>query len=348
MTKNRIKKQKCSYHENDRDISEYIFAYTDIRKVKHVDIYRCKKCEERHERELDRENRIRNHNRKQEDAAYQRYIKRFNEKEAKINKSIEEDLWDFKVRDYLAKGTKLKGYKKYLYKESIPKEILQLARATIKLNREIDRIKKCLPSKKELLEQERIRQSEIDRANKKPIMKCSKHGDCFYPDVIKSGIDKTNGKQKFRCKQCVKIIRANHYKNNKEKVLEAHKIYKNRDPERYKNIKNSSNRKCWAKNREKYIKKSIEWDNKNKDKKSARQKRSKNKKVAELHDVYIKQNLVAGTKLKHAHISKDMVDITREILKIKRIIKLKQTEKEIINDKNTKHETTERSSFKSN
>jgi hypothetical protein len=318
---------KCFYHENDRDISHYVFWNTDIRKKNHIDIYECRECKEKLERDIDRENRIIEHNRKQkEDARLRREIKN-SEEYLKRLKSIENDLWDFKVRDWLAKGIKLKGYEKGLYKERIPKEILQLARATMKLMRKIEHIKKSLPTRKEIEEQKRLKQAEIDMINKKPIMRCTHHGDRFLENVIKSGVDKTNGKQRFKCKECMKRIHAENYKKNKTKILAAHNRYKEQDPEKYREMKNASKRKCWALNKEKYIKKSLDYDKKNPNKKRLRQRRFKNKAVKELADVYVKNQIVRDTRLKWADIPQEMVDIKKGIMTIKRLVKYEKINK---------------------
>lgn len=127
------------------------------------------------------------------------------------------------------------------------------------------------------------------------IMICTIHGCLSISDVIKCGINKNNGKQFYRCKQCFKMIRNKHYKNNKEKILSAHKKYKEKNPEKYRKIKNESQRRMRLLNLDKYRKKSLEYDKKNPDKKSVRQKRYKDKSVKYLSDIYVKQNIVRGT-----------------------------------------------------
>lgn len=180
---------------------------------------------------------------------------------------------------------------------------------------EIEKIPKLLiQTKREIL--------KLKNIIKYPVKICDKHGKLFVHkgQVIKAGKEKS-GAQRYKCKQCMKDYHKEHYKNNKEKVLAAHEKYKNQDPEKYRNIKNASKRKCWALNKEKYIKNSIEYDKKNPDKKRARQKRFKNNATKELRDVYVKQQIVRGTELLHKHIPQEMVDITRVIMKIKRISK---------------------------
>src|SRR3954463_13227772 len=110
---NKICKMKCAYHDDDRDISEYVFSHTDIRinqKKKHpIDKYECIRCREHLLRSIHRSDRIRDHNRKQEDEAYERMVERRNKRNAKKQASIKNDIWDRVVRDELCKGMKLKG-----------------------------------------------------------------------------------------------------------------------------------------------------------------------------------------------------------------------------------------------
>lgn len=348
---NQIKKRKCSYHADDRDMSEYFFSHTDIRKVKHFDIYECIKCQEHLDRAIDRSDRIREHNKKQNEAADEISTDRYRKKRLKIQKSIENDLWDFTVKKELSKGMKLKGQARIIFEDNIPKEVLQLARATMKLNKAIYRIKNNLPSLKEIEEAEKQRHAEESRAAQKPLMRCAKHGDLFWPNAIKSGKE-PSGRQRYKCKECMKALHADNYKRNKEKILQAHANYKEQDPEKYRDMKNSSKRKCWALNKKKYIKKGLEFDKKNPDKKSARQKRYKDKAVKDLTDAYVKQHIVAGTNLKFADVPQSLVDTKKGVMSLKRTIKkiedkkqkrqLKKTIRRNLNVKNNQYETIER------
>lgn len=324
---NRIKKNKCSDHADNRDMSEYVFWHTDIRKEKHVDIYECRICRERLDRSLDRQERMRDHNKKQNAIADDIATARYRKKRLKRLKSIEFDLWDFTVRKELSKGMKLKGRAKIEFEDSIPKEVLQLARATMKLNYAIQRIKKNLPSLKQIEEAEKLKQAEESRAAQKPLMRCAKHGDLFWSAAIKSGKE-PSGRQRYKCKECMKAIHADNYKRNKEKITQAHALYKEQDPAKYRDMKNSSKRKCWALNKEKYIKKGLEFDKKHPDKKSARQKRYKDKAVKELTDGYVKQHIVAGTNLKFSDVPQSLVETKKEVMKLKRVIKKIETKKE--------------------
>ncbi len=139
---NKIKKQKCyGGHSQDRDLNEYTFWVTDIRKKNHVDIYECKKCKEQLERDIDRQNRIKAHNNKQQEDAYNRFKIKMDKKIFRLEKSKKEGLWDCVIKNELTKGLKLTGHNKYLYQQKITKDIIQLKRATINLKTLISKIK---------------------------------------------------------------------------------------------------------------------------------------------------------------------------------------------------------------
>jgi len=231
---NRIKKQKCGYHEDNRDISEYCFWHTDIRKSKHVDVWECKKCKDHLDKALYRQERIYLHNKKQEDEAYQRHRVKNEKRKAKINKSMTEDLWECIVKNELCKGLKLRGHQKYLYKESIPKDVLRLKRASMKLD--------LLIIKRKGQYKDKIKKLKI------PLLQCKKHGDLFLLDVIKSGKSSWTSHQKYKCRQCMSELHRNYYIKRKDYVLKKHAEYREKNPEKRKQIKLKSKEKCNGKN----------------------------------------------------------------------------------------------------
>src|SRR5579863_2375254 len=133
------KKLKCRQHPDNKDFDDYYFWVTD---VSGRDIYHCKKCQDQLNRDLDRESRIKENNDRQAEESWERYKKRHTKRTEAREKSIKEDIWDFVVKRELCKGLKLKGAQRSLYSESIPKEVLQLKRAQMKLQRLIDKVKK--------------------------------------------------------------------------------------------------------------------------------------------------------------------------------------------------------------
>lgn len=171
---------------------------------------------------------------------------------------------------------------------------------------------------------------------------CRVHGELFEDTVIKSGINKKTGEQHYRCKECMKMMHKDHYERNKEKVKAAQQIYKAKDPHKHREMKNASNRKTWQKNKEEYRKRRTKWDKENPEKKSARQKKYKDKAVRTLSDKYVKQVLVKDSGLKFSAIPDNIVKIKRELIKLKRIIKEK------LNDKNQRHCAIKRYSPSSN
>ncbi len=149
---------------------------------------------------------------------------------------------------------------------------------------------------------------------------CKIHGELFLSSVIKARIN-SQGKRTYRCKLCMRESHAKHYQNNRDKVLESHKKYISQDPIKAQQQKNASKRKMYSLDPQKYLKKTKEYEKNNPEKRSARQKRFKDKAVLELKDSYVKQNIVKGTGLKHSHIPDVLVEIKRDLLKLKREIK---------------------------
>ncbi len=231
---NRIKKEKCFVHANDRDISEYVFWHTDIRKPKHVDIYRCKMCKDQLEKDLDRERRIKEHNDKQREESCRRMWIRIDKKAGKRKKSMTDNLWDCVVEKELLKGEKNKNV-------IFPKDMLSLKRAAMKLSR-------LIKNKKEEAKKEKELNEEKLKKSRQPLVRCPKHGSLFILDVIKSGMSRINGEQQYKCRKCMRDMHKAHYENNKEEVLKKQSIYRANNPEKVKEIRNKSWRKSNDKN----------------------------------------------------------------------------------------------------
>jgi len=231
--------KKCRRHPENKVIEDYCFYLTDYVGVDH---YECKKCKDELDRALDRENRIRIHNKKQEYESHQRYLVKYNKRREKINKSQKEDIWDFEIKNELCKGLKLKGRKKYLYKEMIPKEVLRFKRATMKLERLINNKKK---EKLDLLE----KQKELIARLKKPIVECRKHGALFIQDVIKGGKSRWTGEQRYKCRKCMSEVHKDYYERKKDYVLLKHAEYRKLNPEKIKETRLKYKEKIHGKNR---------------------------------------------------------------------------------------------------
>jgi hypothetical protein len=148
------------------------------------------------------------------------------------------------------------------------------------------------------------------------VKNCLKHGDLTIEKVIKQG--SKNGIIKYRCKECMAYSHKKHYQNNRQKVRAAHKIYQEKDPERYRQQKNKSTRKIYWNDPKKRYAMQRDWVARNPDKESARKNRHKRKAVKELDDFYVKQILKNGTSLKNSDFPQSMVNLKRAIILLRR------------------------------
>ncbi len=183
----------------------------------------------------------------------------------------------------------------------------------------------------------------------KPILACKAHGKLFIElnQVIKSGI--SYGIQRYKCRACMKEIHAKNYLKNKDKIKQAHETYKKKDPKKHREMKNASNRKMRGLNIEESRKRTLAYDKAHPLAKSIRQKRYKDKQVEEVHDMYVKQQLVAGTGLKHSDIPDSLVAFKKALIigkrKIKAIIeqnKINDTLEKIYERQDKKHRSVKR------
>lgn len=245
MKQSKIKKLKCSRHEDDRDISEYVFWYTKTTMEYYVDIYECIICREILQKSIDRQNKIREHNERQNEHSYNKNLIKRKKYLDKREESRKKDIWDDEVKNELWKGTKLKGHNKSKYKDSIPKEVLQLTRATMKLKRLIKSLK---DKNNEIinLEKQKIEQEEFEK--NKDYVFCKKHGTLKIENVIKSGISKWTGMQQYKCKFCMKNLRDDYYLRRKDYVLKKCKEYKNNNKDKVKITRDKYRDKLNAKN----------------------------------------------------------------------------------------------------
>ncbi len=115
----------------------------------------------------------------------------------------------------------------YEFQESLPKELLRLKRASMKLSRLI---------------KERV---YISRT---PLVKCPNHGELFLKDVIKSGKIKRTGEQQYKCKVCMSKFHKKHYQDNKEKVLGNNSQYRKNNPDKIKELWKNYKEKLNGKN----------------------------------------------------------------------------------------------------
>lgn len=227
---NKVKLTKCKFHPENKDLTDYYFYCTDIRYKYPKDIYVCKKCKDQLDKDLDRERRIRKNNYLQLERSRISWQLKSNKIMEKRNKSIKEDLWDCEVRRILYKGMKQPWLIEF------PKPMLQLARATIRLQRLIKKIK----DKKA---EERTIEQEREKKLKSVLVNCKKHGALFLEDVIKGGKSRWTDEQRYKCRYCMKDTHKKYYERNKEYVKQKCFEYKKNNPEKVKELRINYRRK---------------------------------------------------------------------------------------------------------
>ena len=118
-----------------------------------------------------------------------------------------EEVTDLYVATVLRSG-------KHAIKGDIPKELIEVKRAVIRLKRAV-------------------------KDAKKPLKVCGRHGDLFKDDLIKSGV-KRNGEQQYKCKKCMADYHKQHYELNKLSVKLKHQKYRTENREKVKESKKRS------------------------------------------------------------------------------------------------------------
>lgn len=148
------------------------------------------------------------------------------------------------------------------------------------------------------------------------VKRCAKHGELTLEGVIKSG--RRHIKQDYKCKQCMKELRARYYAENKEKVLAKHKAWRNADPARTKRIRNASAKKrrpfqpSRKERAETAVPRKFEW---------------LRKQIDSIGDSYIKKILIRKSNLTREDIPQEIVEVKREIIKLHRKINDKDNKK---------------------
>jgi len=157
---------------------------------------------------------------------------------------------------------------------------------------------------------------------------CKKHGDLTLEKMIKSGV--THGKQRYKCKACMKEVHRHNYEKNKEKIKLAHELYKAKDPIKYQEMKNISKRKAYAANADKYRARRRESEKKNPQLKRDRNKKYKDKIVGELSDIYVRKKLCENSGLSRKDIPQELVEFKRIVMRMKREIRKRNFENKTI------------------
>lgn len=131
---------------------------------------------------------------------------------------------------------------------------------------------------------------------------CKIHGGLNRSQVTKSNLYKN--KRYYKCKECHRIISYKWAKLNKDKILKSIKDFKKNNNEKYKKSYMKYNRKN-----------------------AHRRKFYEKEKVKNLTDRYVISKLTKGSSLKKSDIPKELIEIKRQLLLLKRLKKENKKEK---------------------
>ena len=186
---NKIRIKKCmKHHWHLYWKAPNPIYYTSYETKQGTTIYTCKDCHEKISRNL-------------------KWIKESlkNEREKKKKNDMEKLVDKYVVKE-LIKGSK--GLKR----DKIPKSLIEIKRATLKLKRLI-------------------------KKKNDPLIECKKHGSLFLKNVIKSGKGRLIGEQRYKCRECMRELHKNYYQRNKDYVLNKCSDYKKNNPDKIKEIR---------------------------------------------------------------------------------------------------------------
>ncbi len=144
-------------------------------------------------------------------------------------------------------------------------------------------------------------------------MKCSYHGKLADNEIIKKGKSKS-GIQRYRCKICMQQLHKKNYEKNKATLKIKQAKYRAENKEKVAANKKKSRIKTFAKHKEKRNLYSQEYCK---------------KQIEELGDNYIKRIFTKRTLLKTKDIPASLVEMKREVIRLKRLIKLKEIGEDI-------------------
>ncbi len=124
--RNRCYHLQQNHHAKIKKWEDYYFSYVDH---KGVEIYNCIKCRDFNNKEIERLNRIVANEKNQKEDQHRIFREKSEARIAKRLIQIKEQLWDHYVEKELYKGDSVKI--------EFPKEMIQLKRATMRLQRMI-------------------------------------------------------------------------------------------------------------------------------------------------------------------------------------------------------------------
>jgi hypothetical protein len=148
------------------------------------------------------------------------------------------------------------------------------------------------------------------------IKNCPKHGPLTITQLTTSGRSKSGAI--FRCKQCLKISHQKHWERHKEKVKQKQLEYKEKDPEKYREIKRASNKRYAHKYRKASIRNKI-YKKLNVEHIRKLERERTIFYVENLPPPYIRDILTRRSSLSAKDIPIDLVEIKRASMLIKRI-----------------------------
>lgn len=217
-------------------------------------------------------------------------LKMLNSKEVRkqFRAQQKETLGDSYIERIIRRNTKLEN-------EDIPKDLIAIKRAQIQI------------------------QGLVNRLDKGIVKTCDKHGHLTIDDCNKSGCD--GGYQRYKCRACQKESHAANYLKNKDNIASRINLYKKENPDKIRKWK----RESWHRNKDKnataYRLKKREWALKNRDLINARGRVYRKLEVLELHDSYIKEQLVRSLNVSAANVPEFLIEPKRRSLILKRAIK---------------------------
>lgn len=177
---------------------------------------------------------------------------------------------------------------------------------------------------------------------------CRTHGELNPSHWIKSGRSK-KGTQLYKCNLCLKSAHANHYARNKEKVIEKVQEYKRNNPDKIVEIRREYFQRTKDEKRPQRNLEKKRWNKKNLDKRRAAQSRTRAKSIALVNDSYVVQQLCRDSFLKAHQIPKELIELKRITMLVKRCIKqakqnnlIKRIQEKIDERQSKKHESTKR------
>lgn len=145
---------------------------------------------------------------------------------------------------------------------------------------------------------------------------CRIHGNLSSEQVNFNG-KKRDGSISLKCKACAKKTKALHYERNKEKIKQKHLAYIAKDPEKHREMKRKSCRKYAYKYGTLY--KLKKWAKEHPELFKEKDKNRYERRIINLSDNYIKGLIVKRNKIKRDQIPKEIVDLKRTTIAIRRM-----------------------------